>query len=76
MLFDTVLEHLNYRYAVKNKQRILHMVLCLQLFSVGYCGFAKAKAMLTDGGTVAFHSHYCSIFPWIHASVYMNFNVF
>ena len=27
------------------------------------------------GGFVAFHSHYCSIFPWIHASIYINFNV-
>ena len=29
----------------------------------------------SSGSSVAFHSHYCSIFPWIHASVHMNFNV-
>ena len=38
------------------------------------CGVVKQYVGIGDT-RVAFHSHYCSIFPWIHANVYMNFNV-
>ena len=34
-----------------------------------------AKVAKNVFSRVAFHSHYCSIYPWIHASVHMNFNV-
>ena len=44
-------------------------------------GFFCISDILTNalfplmGVFVAFYSHYCSIFTWIHASVHINFNV-